>query len=90
MHITVPKVYEVAAIFFAHSKHENFHFCHRSNPQYPVVFSTTNVSKIKDYYDATKPTLILFHGWLGSEDSSEVRNISGVYLEQVSVANFFL
>ena len=70
-------------------KYTNLHFFHRSNPTYPVVFSTANFSLIQGYYDASKPTVIVIHGYLASEDSSYIRNTTGVYLTKVSVARFF-
>ena len=71
-------------------KYTKLHSFHRSNPTYPVVFSTANFSLIQGYYDVSKPTVIVIHGYLQSEDSSYMRNITGVYLTKVSVARFFL
>ncbi|GFG30937.1 hypothetical protein Cfor_08227, partial [Coptotermes formosanus] len=55
----------------------------RANPTYPVVFSSGNFSNIKDYYNASKPTVILLHGYLQSEKPSEVRNMTVIYLTKV-------
>jgi hypothetical protein len=57
---------------------------------YPVVFSTANFSKIQDYYDVSKPTVIVIHGHGQSEDTSEMRNITANYLLKVSVTRYFL
>jgi predicted alpha/beta-fold hydrolase len=52
---------------------------------YPYVFTTGNVSKIPDFIDATKITVLVFHGWTGSETSSFMRNVTAAYLSRVSV-----
>jgi hypothetical protein len=57
---------------------------------YPVVFSAANFSKIQDYYNASKPTVIVIHGFLESENSYYMRNITAVYLTKVSAADLFL
>jgi hypothetical protein len=58
---------------------------HRSNHIYPSVFTSRNISKIRDYYSVQLPTVIVFHGWWGSETSSYERNVTAVYLTRVSV-----
>jgi predicted alpha/beta-fold hydrolase len=61
----------------------------RSSPIYPFVFTTGNVSKIPQFIDVTKPTVIVFHGWSGSGTSAFMRNVTAVYLSRVSVEMFF-
>jgi predicted alpha/beta-fold hydrolase len=38
-----------------------------------------------DFINVTKPTVIVFHGWTGSETSSFMRNVTAVYLLRVGV-----
>jgi predicted alpha/beta-fold hydrolase len=59
----------------------------RSNVVYPFVFTTGNASKILDFVNVTKPTVIVFHGYSGSETSSFMRNVTAVYLSRVSIEN---
>jgi len=73
---------------FTSLKYSTVHFFHRSNPTYPVVFSTANFSQIRGYYNASKPTVIVFHGHGQSQDTPEMRNITGVYLTKVSADRF--
>jgi len=60
---------------------------HRSNPVYPYVFTPNNLSTIQEYYNATKPAVLVLHGWTGSEISSFLRNITAVYLTRVRFAD---
>jgi predicted alpha/beta-fold hydrolase len=48
------------------------------------VFTSENISRIPDFYDVTKPTALVFHGWMGSESSSFMRNVTTAYLSRVS------
>jgi hypothetical protein len=75
---------------FTRLKYSTVYFFHRSNPTYPVVFSPANFSLIEGYYDASKPTVILIHGYLQTGNTFYMRNVTGVYLTKVSVARFFL
>ncbi|GFG28115.1 hypothetical protein Cfor_05165, partial [Coptotermes formosanus] len=52
----------------------------RHHPIYPSVFTPKNISKIRDYYNVQIPTVIVFHGWWGSETSPYERNVTAVYL----------
>lgn len=63
-----------------------FFFPHRANPVHPSVFTSQNISKIRDCYNVQLPTVIVFHGWWGSETSTYERNLTAVYLTRVSVA----
>ncbi|XP_023727965.1 phospholipase A1-like isoform X3 [Cryptotermes secundus] len=65
-------------------------FTNRSSPIFPFAFTTGNISKIPQFMDVTKPTVMVFHGWTGSETSSFMRNVTAVYLSRVDANAFFV
>ncbi|XP_023727963.1 phospholipase A1-like isoform X1 [Cryptotermes secundus] len=65
-------------------------FTNSSNAVYPSVFTTGNISKITDFLDVTKPTLIVIPTWLSSEDSSAIRNVTTVYVSRVNANGIFV
>jgi hypothetical protein len=60
---------------------------HRSNPSIAFNVSSVNTSLEGSYFNASKPTMFYFHGWMGSAYQGYATLLAHAYL--VSVSTYF-
>jgi hypothetical protein len=62
------------------------HLLYRENPNVAFTFSSENTSLLGSHFNASKPTLLYFHGWMGSVVHGLIPSIAEDYLVSVSIS----